>query len=393
MHHADVTIIGAGVAGALAAAVLGRQGIPVCVIDPIHPFGPDFRCEKLEHAHIVALERAGLVDEVLPRGERYEKIWIARQGYLVEKRPMIEYGIEYSALVNTLRGFFTDTVSFLHDKVVDADLSGERPLLKLASGDSVQSRLLVGASGLNSELLSAFGMSRRVVSRCHSISIGFDLAPADRSAFGFDALTYFGEHPKYRVAYFTLFPMDHHVRANMFVYRNLDDPWIKEFRSDPVSAVHAVLPRLRQLTGDFTIVGSPRLRPVDLVNTEGLEKPGVVMIGDAFSTACPVSGTGASKALVDAERLCNDYIPRWLQGDGAVPAQQIAAFYRDPEKCASDRHSREVSLFAKRLALEPGIAWSAYRWARLAGSVGRNTLHQIRAHLPGNHKAGLQWQS
>lgn len=393
MHQTDVAIIGAGVAGALAAAMLGRQGTSTCLIDPIHPFGPDFRCEKLEHAHIEALNRAGLVDEILSCGERYDRIWIARQGYLVEKRPMLEYGIEYSALVNRLRALVTGDVKFLQDKVVAADLSGERPVLSLASGETVRARLVIGSSGLSNDLLANLGMTRRIVSRNHSVSIGFDLAPADRSAFGFDALTYFGEHPRYRVAYFTLFPMDHHVRANLFVYRDLNDPWIKAFRADPVAAIHAVLPRLRLLTGDFEIVGTPRVRPVDLVNTEGLDKPGVVMLGDAFSTACPVSGTGASKALVDAERLCNAYVAQWLGTSGAITAEQIAAFYRDPEKCASDAHSREVSLFAKRLALEPGLAWSAYRWARFAGSVARNTANHVRSMLPGNDKAGLQWQS
>jgi hypothetical protein len=138
-----------------------------------------------------------------------------------------------------------------------------------------------------------------------------------------------------------------------------------------------VLPRLHKLTGAFEILDTPRMRPVDLVDTVGLDKPGVVLIGDAFSTACPVSGTGAAKALVDAERLCNGFVPGWLK-QREITAADVAGFYADPEKVASDQFSRNLSLSAKRLALEPSLAWEAYRWVRFAGSVGRNVLASLR---------------
>jgi 2-polyprenyl-6-methoxyphenol hydroxylase-like FAD-dependent oxidoreductase len=390
MQQVDVAVIGAGAAGAMCAAMLGRKGYDVAVVDPIHPFGADFRCEKLEHAHIDALSKAGLLDEVLPHGRPYDRIWIARLGHLVEKRPMVEYGIEYADLVNTLRSLIPTSVSFVCDKVIGLEAGATRQRLVLASGDSIEARLVIGASGLGNDVLSAMGMSREVVSKCHSVSIGFDLAPVGRDGFDFDALTYFGEAPEHRVAYFTIFPIGDHVRANLFVYRELSDPWFKTFRADPVGAMHAAMPRLQHLTGEFRIIGTPRVRPVDLVNTQGREKPGIVLIGDAFATACPVSGTGASKAMVDAERLCNIYVPQWL-AQPAITAADIAAFYTDPEKRASDTHSRGVSLFAKRLTLEPGPGWTIYRWARCVASMGRNAVSHAR-HVVSPEKAGLQWQ-
>jgi 2-polyprenyl-6-methoxyphenol hydroxylase-like FAD-dependent oxidoreductase len=390
MRQVDVAIVGAGAAGAMSAAMLGRKGVSVALVDPIHPFGADFRCEKLEHAHIDALAKAGLLDEVLPAGRPYDRIWIARQGHLVEKRPMVEYGIEYSALVNTLRGLVPANVAFVPDKVVGLETSQARQTLKLAGGDAIDARLVIVASGLQADVLGAMGMSREVVSRCHSVSIGFDIVPEGRAAFDFDALTYFGEGPEHRVAYFTVFPMGDHVRANLFVYRELSDPWFKAFRADPVAAMHACMPRLRAITGDFRVLGNPRVRPVDLVDTAGCDKPGVVLIGDAYRTACPVSGTGASKAMVDAERLCNAYVPQWLRQE-TITAADIAQFYSDGEKQASDAQSRKVSLFAKRLALETGFGWTTYRWVRCVASMGRNGFNTVRkAFAP--EKAGLQWQ-
>lgn len=393
MHEADVAIVGAGTAGALAATMLGRAGYATTLIDPAHPFGADFRCEKIEHTHAAALRSAGVLDEITPAGCRYEGIWIARQGRLVEYRPMVEYGIDYAALVNRIRELALPHAEFLKDKVTGVQLDPRRQVLQLASGKQVAARLVIAATGLNPSLTEALGLQRRVINRCNSISIGFDVAPEGRSRFDFDALTYFGEHPRHRVAYLTLFPIGAHMRANLFVYRETSDPWFKEFRQDPVAAMFASMPRLKALTGDFKVLGAAKIRPVDLVATEPIDKPGLVLVGDAFSTACPVSGTGASKAMVDVERLCNVYVPRWLAGCDVGP-DVIAQFYRDPDKVASDKHSRETSLFARRLALEPGPAWAAYRWARFAGAAGRHTFNRIRQSLQtgATKPSSMQWQ-
>ncbi len=53
------------------------------------------------------------------------------------------------------------------------------------------------------------------------------------SHWPFDALTYFGEDPIHRVAYLTLFPLASGGRANLFVYRALNDPWLKRCATTP----------------------------------------------------------------------------------------------------------------------------------------------------------------
>ena len=45
------------------------------------------------------------------------------------------------------------------------------------------------------------------------------------------------------------------MRANLFVYREPDDPWLREFRVAPVKTLNAALPRLKKITGEFTISG------------------------------------------------------------------------------------------------------------------------------------------
>ena len=99
----------------------------VTLIDPFDACRPDFRCEKLEEAHVDALRRAGVLDEVLPAALRYQDIWVARLGRLAEVKPIEEYGIEYSALVNRLRGLVPRDVAFLQSKVTDVALGPRAP--------------------------------------------------------------------------------------------------------------------------------------------------------------------------------------------------------------------------------------------------------------------------
>ena len=93
--------------------------------------------------------------------------------------------------------------------------------------------MLIVANGLNVGLRDKLGMTREMISKTHSIMLGFDLVPADGTTFAFPALTYYGERVADRAAYITLFPVGNAMRANLCVYRDMDDPWLREFRKSP----------------------------------------------------------------------------------------------------------------------------------------------------------------
>lgn len=381
MVETDVAIVGAGLAGSLAATMLGRRGVSVALIDPFEHARPDFRCEKIEDRHAESLAKAGVLDEILPSARRYENVWVARLGRLAEIKPIVEYGIAYGDFVNGVRRLIPSEVVFVHNKVASLSLTPERQTLTLLSGDQISARLVIGATGLGAGFLDRIDMHRREISKCHSLSIGFD---ADSENLPFDSLTYFGEDPSHRVAYITLFPLASGLRVNIFTYHDLDDPWVRRLRISPMDAIAEALPRLERLTGRLRVRGSVKIRPVDLIATENAAQPGIALIGDAFSTACPVSGTGASKALLDAERLCNVHVPDWLSTPG-MDTDKIAAFYRDPLKTACDAHSLKTSLFSKRSTLGQTALWSAFRWGCYAGSVGRNLIeHRRFPRMPAN---------
>ena len=100
MHHADIAIVGGGLAGSTAAAMLGRAGIGAVLIDPHTVYPPDFRCEKLDASQVATLRKTGLADAVLRAATHDGESWVARFGRLVDKRPGDQHGILYDALVN-----------------------------------------------------------------------------------------------------------------------------------------------------------------------------------------------------------------------------------------------------------------------------------------------------
>lgn len=374
MQDADVAIVGSGLAGSAAAAMLGKAGYAVTVIDPHAAYPADFRCEKLDGMQVGVLRKTGLADAVLRASTLDGEVWVARYGRLIEKKPSDQEGILYETLVNTVRGEIPDNVVRHKAKVTAIETGPERQKLTLNTGEEISARLVVVANGLNAALRhAALDMPREVLSECHSITIGFDLHPVGRPSFEFRALTYYPERVKRRMAYLTLFPIGSVMRANLMVYRTMDDPWLSRMRHEPNDAMREIMPKLQPITGDYEVDEAVKIRPADLYVTKNHRRAGVVLVGDAFSTSCPAAGTGTLKVFNDVERLCNVHVPHWLSTPG-MGLEKIAAFYDDPEKQAIDRYSYEKAYFLRSLSTDPSFRWRVRRDLRFAASYAGGVL-------------------
>ena len=381
MLHMDVVIAGGGLAGSLAAAMLGRAGINAVMIDPHPAYPPDFRCEKLDGTQMQTLRLTGLADAVLRASTSDRECWVARFGHVVEKQPGDQEGILYDTLVKTVRSQIANPAKLIHAKVTDISTGPKRQTVKLSNGDEISARLVVLATGLNIGLLRKLGLDREVIGAGHSISIGFDAKPTDRHAFQFPALTYYAEKPTDRMAYITLFPIGATMRANLFGYRDLHDPWLKQFRDAPQETLYALWPGLRKLMGEFTVTDFIKIRPIDLYVTKGYQQDGIVLVGDAFATSCPAAGTGARKVLVDVERLCNIHIPRWLTTPG-MDKSKISAFYNDPIKQSCDAYCIAKAYSLRSFSIDPSLPWMARRWAKFVLHWGKGALRRMTAMQP-----------
>jgi 2-polyprenyl-6-methoxyphenol hydroxylase-like FAD-dependent oxidoreductase len=221
------------------------------------------------------------------------------------------------------------------------------------------------------------GIKRRVISECHSITLGFDVEPVGRAAFDFPALTYWPKRTGARMAYLSIFPIGGKMRANLMVYRDMTDPWLQRFKQAPEATMLALMPGLQRMMGEFNVNGAARIRPADLCVTDGYLQPGIVLAGDAFSTSCPAAGTGTTKVFTDVERLCNVYIPQWLATDG-MDTGKIAAFYDDSEKVACEARSLAKAYHLRSLSTDNGLSWRAQRWARFVARLSQGIRRIVR---------------
>lgn len=384
MRQTDIAIIGGGLAGSTAAAMLGRAGISAALIDPhaVYPF--DFRCEKLDGYQTGLLRKTGLADEVLRATTRdVGGAWVARFGRLIDKRPSDQNGIFYDALVNTMRSLVPSSIDFIEAKAKAVRTSPDRQIITLSNGEEISSRLVVLSDGLNVGLRHALDIARDIISPCHSITIGFNLAPLGRDKFDFPAMSYFTENSAARMAYLTLFPIGNAMRANLIVYRTMDDLWLRRMRQTPEQAIDELMPNLRKLTGDFKVEDTIRIRPADLYVTHGHRQAGIVLVGDAFGTSCPAAGTGTGKVFMDVERLCNTYIPAWLATSG-MRTEKIAQFYDDPEKAANDAQSLHEAFNLRSMSIDAGLVWDVRRWMRFMARLGLGTLRNLRETMAGS---------
>jgi 2-polyprenyl-6-methoxyphenol hydroxylase-like FAD-dependent oxidoreductase len=369
-----IAIVGGGLAGSLAAATLGRAGISCILIDPAAVYPPDYRVEKIGGAQLAILAKTGLSGSVLRSATRISERWIARFGRLIDKTPNYQHGIMYEALVNTVRAAIPPCVTFIPQKVTGAFTGPDRQHVVLSSGEEISARLIVLATGLNHGLRKMLGVEREVLSRQHSLSVGFDMKPAGRSTFPFPALDYYAEHTSDRTAYITLFPIRSTMRANLFMYRDPRDPWLRDLRDAPQQAIFALMPGLKKITGNFEVTSAIDVRPADLYVTKGYHRAGMALVGDSFGTSCPVAGTGVNKVFTDVERLCNVHIPNWLASPG-MGADKIAAYYDDPAKQAADADSLHRAYYMRSISLDDGLIWHLRRWHRFLGRLSLGILH------------------
>jgi 2-polyprenyl-6-methoxyphenol hydroxylase-like FAD-dependent oxidoreductase len=279
----------------------------------------------------------------------------------------------YDDLVNAMRRALPPNVRFIAGRVTDLSTSAGLQQVTVASHGVVTARLVVLASGMSDLLRARLGIERQVLFERQSLTFGFNLKPLD-GITNHPALTIYGERPRDGIDYLTLFPIGGLIRANLFVFLDHRDPWIKELRTDPLAALETRMPGLRRRLGAVELDGRVQNWIMDLAVARNVRQPGVVLIGDAYQTSCPAAGTGVSRLLTDVERLAEHAI-EWLKTPG-IDAFKIATFYDDPEKTAMDAHALAMAQFRRSFTIDTGLAWRTRRQAqfvrrRLLSSIDR----------------------
>jgi hypothetical protein len=105
------------------------------------------------------------------------------------------------------------------------------------------------------------------------------------------------------------------------------------------------------------------------------------LVGDAFASPCPGSGTGTDKVFTDVAQLCSVHIPNWLATPG-MSADKIAQYYADPLKLECDAWAKNKAFTLRDVTLENSLYWRAQRWKRFLGRFAEGLVRRARETLP-----------
>ncbi|MDA9449909.1 MULTISPECIES: FAD-dependent oxidoreductase [Bradyrhizobium] len=376
---ADIAIVGGGLAGSLAAAVLARAGHRIVLIDKRAVYPDEFRVEKIGGHQLAMLRKLGFLDALENVACRYDQVRNIREGKVVDVSVGQAYGFPYADLVAMARGRIPEPSDLIVDEVTAISCSDDVQHLELASGRRVTARLVVLATGMAAALGYKLGIKRQILAERHSVSFGFTIARRDGAPFDFEALTCYGERTADGIDYLSLFPVRAGMRANLFMFRDPTDPIMRELRREPEATVLRLLPGLRPYLGDFRVTDRVQNWVMDLTVVEGHLQPGIVLIGDAFQTNCPAAGTGVARLLVDVDRLCTEYAPKWLATPG-MDQEKITQFYSDRDKIAADQQSLKMARFRQALTSRNDIGWDVRRRLHF---LRRSLTHRVDQMHPG----------
>lgn len=374
-HLYDVVIVGGGVAGAVAAARLGAHA-RVALVDRHAVYPPDFRADKVSGSQIDMMRRLGLEVILTDLGARSHSVARVHDGRVVGLGTREEFNMPYEALVNGVRTRIPDQVRRIVGRVARIEADAAPARVTLASGEILHARLVVLATGLGDALRRDVGIERRMLRAAHSVTIGFDIDRANAAPLPAESLCLYGKRPKDGIDYISIFPFPNGLRANLFVYLAPRDPWVSAFLADPKTMLLKAFPGLDRQLGDFTIGGRVHMRPMDLYETRGYVRPGVVLIGDAFRSGCPAVGSGLTRALTDVETL-ERLLPGWLATPG-MGADKIAAFYDDPAKRACDAQAAHNAEYRRASTIGTGLRWTLHRQRVEAQARVRDLLAHMR---------------
>ncbi len=181
MRHTDIVIAGGGLAGSTAAAMLGRAGFDVVAGRSAHGLSAGFSLREARRLAGRLLRKTGLADAVLRAGTLDDEVLdraLRPPGREAAERS-VRHSLRHAGQHDPRRDPAARRIHPRQGRRRSRPAPTARSVT-LSTGEEISARLVVLANGLNVGLRHTLGMTREVVSTCHSISIGFDLEPVGR---------------------------------------------------------------------------------------------------------------------------------------------------------------------------------------------------------------------
>ncbi|MBB3569218.1 NAD(P)/FAD-dependent oxidoreductase [Rhizobium sp. BK491] len=372
----DIAIVGGGLSGTLTACLLGRAGYRVTLIDRHRVFPQEFRVEKIGRGEIEKLEQLQLLAPLFKVAAPFDDIVNLHRGRILDRTHGQHYGFFYNRLVGAMRAALPETVNFVVGQVTGLRTSAKQQRISILGKDELTARLLVLATGMGDMLHRDLGISHKSIGERRPLAFGFNIRPLQSNRFRHTALRYHGDGDG--IDRLDLFPVADATRANLFLFRDPRDSWVRSLHDDPKQALIAAFPSLVDHFGDFEIASRIDSWLTEITLAENCRQDGVVLIGDAYLTSCPATGLGVSRLLTDVERLCRTYVPQWMT-ETAIDHTRIAAYYDDPKKADMDIGSVQMADRHFNLTAKTDVGWRLRRQFHI---TRRRILYGIESISP-----------
>ena len=359
----DVVIVGVGIAGSVAAWVLRDSGLSVAVLDE-HPTAfPAFRAERISQGAAGTLKVLNLFDRLERIALPLRSTATIKGGKVEEIVRNTDYSIPLWKLVGELRSGMnrTGAPELIIDHVEAAETSTTRQLVRLRSGQTLECKLLVVATGNANYLLKLFGIEREILSQNHSTTFGFDVEPRADFRLPSDSISI--RLCRDGADYMNVFPtVDGRFRANLFTYWPAGSDQVRGFiKGDTNGILKRLAPNMMKPTGEWQAVGKIECGSVSVMKSTGYRQAGFVLIGDAYGRICPCGGMGVNKALSDILTL-RKYAPGWLKSEAQLGWENLSQYYADPTREAFENYLFNTSMFIRNRVLNKHPLWLLRRW-------------------------------
>lgn len=355
----DALIVGAGIAGSLAATLLARAGRRVALVDLSWRPKQDFRVEKIVGPPIEELRRLGLLAPLVARATAVDEVLSVIRGRRLDRRDTRHFSISYTDIVEVCRDGLPETVDRIEGRVVSVSTSPTLQTVSFQDGRRLAARVVVLATGHAARLRSDLGIGFRPLLPVPTLCFGIDLRTTSASACPV-GVTFYGDDASHGIDYAAFLPTREGLRGNLFSFSSLDAPWIGALRSDPGKALPLMLPGFETWLSGWSVSGRPDMFVATVACAERHGRDGIVLIGDAFMVSCPAGGTGFARLLTDVSRLCEVHLPAWLDAPDRTAAR-LSSFYADATKVAADQSALRIAEVRRGFTLRTSLSWTARR--------------------------------
>ena len=313
MHKTDVVIIGGGIAGLTLAAILGRAGIGVHLVEPFPPpalkdVKPSGRTVALMESSLNIVRATGVWDKIADRSNPLRIMRIIDdsrpgQGTIDIEFPASDIGLEqfgFNISNAALRSALYETVQnipkiTLHvpQKLSAYETQDQSINITLDNGIMIQAALLVGADGRNSAVREQAGIECKT------------------HEYGQKAITCLINHSRAHDNTSTEFHRPAGPLALVPLPGNQSAVvWVEdESRADELVALRkeeftqALQNLSKDILGGITLETGPECWPLYSIKAKDLTAPRIVLIAEAAHVMSPITAQGLNLSLRDVATL------------------------------------------------------------------------------------------